>query len=188
MQEIWTASSGEIPWNAPGPLVVDEISRAEAVGPSVEKQRKGIARISRATRSLTGSQQDRRRGIVLVRKWPSSSEQDRHVRCLETRTPQTWCCRAVEKGDESAKPKEYFSWKKPGHSKGEYRYFSAENVSPIRGSSRVTKRDLSQLQIPQHECWHSESRRRVRSEKRDEANRCCWTADRRRSGSATERS
>ena len=29
------------------------------------------------------------------------------------------------KGDESAKPKEYFSSKKPGHSKGEYRYFSA---------------------------------------------------------------
>ena len=28
-------------------------------------------------------------------------------------------------GDESAKPKEYFSSKKPGHSKGEYRYFSA---------------------------------------------------------------
>ena len=33
-----------------------------------------------------------------------------------------------------------------------------------------------------------ESRRRVRREKRDEANRCCWLADRRRSGSATERS
>ena len=29
------------------------------------------------------------------------------------------------KGDESAKPKQHFSWKKPGHSKGEYRYFSA---------------------------------------------------------------
>ena len=28
------------------------------------------------------------------------------------------------KGDESAKPKEYPSWEKPGHSKGEYRYFS----------------------------------------------------------------
>ena len=28
-------------------------------------------------------------------------------------------------GDESAKPKEYFSSKKPGHSKGEYRCFSA---------------------------------------------------------------
>ena len=42
MQEIWTASSGEIPWNAPSPLVVDEVSRVEAVGPSVEKQRKGL--------------------------------------------------------------------------------------------------------------------------------------------------
>ena len=28
-------------------------------------------------------------------------------------------------GDESAKPKEYFSSKKPGHSKGEYKCFSA---------------------------------------------------------------
>ena len=28
-------------------------------------------------------------------------------------------------GDESAKPKEYFNWEKPGHSKSEYRYFSA---------------------------------------------------------------
>ena len=28
-------------------------------------------------------------------------------------------------GDESPKPKEYFSWEKPGHSKGENRYFSA---------------------------------------------------------------
>ena len=28
-------------------------------------------------------------------------------------------------GDESAKPKEYFSSKKPGHSKSEYKYFSA---------------------------------------------------------------
>ena len=63
-----------------------------------------------------------------------------------------------------------------------------ENVSPIRGPNRVTKRELSQLRIPQHKCWHSESRRRVRREKRDEATRRCWTADRRRSGSATERS
>ena len=42
VQEIWTASSGEIPWNAPSPLVVDEVSRAQAVGPSVEKQKKGL--------------------------------------------------------------------------------------------------------------------------------------------------
>ena len=46
---------------------------------------------------VTGSQQDRRRGIVLAGKQPSLSEQDRRVRCQETRTPQTWCCRAVEK-------------------------------------------------------------------------------------------
>ena len=64
VQEIWTASSREIPWNAPSPLVFDEISRAKAVGPSVEKQKKGL-RGSRATRCLTGSQQDRRRWIVL---------------------------------------------------------------------------------------------------------------------------
>ena len=42
VQEIWTASSGEISWNAPSPVVVDEISRAKAVGPSVEKQEKGL--------------------------------------------------------------------------------------------------------------------------------------------------
>ena len=28
-------------------------------------------------------------------------------------------------GNESAKPKEYIDWEKPGHSKSEYRYFSA---------------------------------------------------------------
>ena len=33
VQEMWAASSGEIPWNAPSPLVVDEISRAKAIGP-----------------------------------------------------------------------------------------------------------------------------------------------------------
>ena len=55
------------------------------------------ARNSRAMRSLTGSQQDRRRGIVIVRKRPSSSEQDRRVRCPEARTPRTWCRWAVEK-------------------------------------------------------------------------------------------
>ena len=42
VQEIWTASSSEIPWNVPSPLVVDEISRVEAVGPSVKQQRKGL--------------------------------------------------------------------------------------------------------------------------------------------------
>ena len=52
----------------------------------------------------TATRLDRRRGIVLAKKQPSVSEQDRRVRCLETRTPQTWCCRAEEKGDESAKP------------------------------------------------------------------------------------
>ena len=46
---------------------------------------------------------------MLARKQPSFSEQDRRVRSLE---------------DESAKPKECFSWGKPGHCKSEYRYFS----------------------------------------------------------------
>ena len=161
-------------------------------------------------------------------------------------------------GDESGKPKEYFSSRKPGHSKGEYRYFSAVKEKRLvqqDEADRHTGRDVclfheddndqgaqppcpsllidkgsddlgdlmallcqvwfdaeapesfecdgldatatteqhlrtlarSKLQIPQHECWYSESRRRVRREKRDEINRCCWTADRRRSGSATER-
>ena len=40
-RKFCTASSGEVLWNAPSPLVVDEISRAKAVGPLVEKQKKG---------------------------------------------------------------------------------------------------------------------------------------------------
>ena len=83
------------------------------------------ARNSRATRCLAGSQQDRRRGIVLAKKQSSFSEQDKRVRCLETRTPTDLVLSGSRKGDESAKPKENISWKKPGHSKGEYRYFSA---------------------------------------------------------------
>ena len=97
LQEIRTASSSEVQWSAPSPLVADEISRAEAVGPSVEKQRKRSARNSLATRCPTGGQQGRRRGTVLARRHPSFFEQDRRVWCLETRAPQTCCCRAEEK-------------------------------------------------------------------------------------------
>ena len=89
VQEIRTASSSEIPWNDPSPLVVDEISRAKAVGPSVEKQKKGL-------RGTVG-----RRGVSLA-------------------VTKTGVC-----GDKSAKPKEYFSWGKAGHSKSEYILFSA---------------------------------------------------------------
>ena len=49
-----------------------------------------------------------------MRKRPSSSEQYRDLVSLGSR-----------EGDESAKPKEYFNWEKLGHSKSEYRYFSA---------------------------------------------------------------
>ena len=96
VQEIWTASSGEIVWNAPSPLVVDEISRAKAVGPSVEKQKKGLrGTVWRRGVRLAVSETDDEGSCS-----PGSSrvppEQDRRVRCLETRTPQTRCCRAVE--------------------------------------------------------------------------------------------
>ena len=87
MQEIWTPSSGEIPWNDPSPLVVDEISRAKAVGPSVANRRK-VCTVGR-------------RGVSLA-------------------VIKTGVC-----GDESAKPKEYLSWEKVGHSKSEYILFSA---------------------------------------------------------------
>ena len=31
------------------------------------------------------------------------------------------------------------------------------------------------FQVPQHGCWYSENRGKVRREKRDETDRCCWT-------------
>ena len=112
----------------PSPLVVDEISRAEAVGPSVEKQQRS-ARNSRATRCLTGSQQDRRRGIVPARKQPSFSEQDRRVRRLEPRTPPTWCCRAEEK----------VTSQRNHHSKSAYRYFSAVREKRLAQQDRADR-------------------------------------------------
>ena len=60
---------------------------------------------------------------MLARKQPSFSEQDR--RGVWKREPTDLVRSGSRKGDESAKPKEYFSWEKPGHSKDEYRYFSA---------------------------------------------------------------
>ena len=68
-------------------------------------------------------------------------------------------------GDESAKPKEYFSWKKPVHSKGECRYFSAVREKRLvqqdrhrRGSScrkgrvSVRKRDKHVEHRPRARC------------------------------------
>ena len=46
------------------------------------------------------------------------------------------------KGDESAKPKEYLSWEKPGRSKGEYRTFSAVRE----------KRPVQQDRADRHTC------------------------------------
>ena len=46
------------------------------------------------------------------------------------------------KGDESAKPKEYFSLGKPGHSKGEYTNFSAVRE----------KRPVQQDRADRHTC------------------------------------
>ena len=43
-------------------------------------------------------------------------------------------------GDESAKPKEYFSWRKPGHSKGEYRYFSAAREKRLVQRDKANRR------------------------------------------------
>ena len=46
------------------------------------------------------------------------------------------------KGDESAKPKEYLSWGKPGRSKGEYRNFAAVRE----------KRPVQQDRADRHTC------------------------------------
>ena len=43
-------------------------------------------------------------------------------------------------GDESARPKEYFSWKKPGHSKGEYRYLLAVREKRLVQQDRADRR------------------------------------------------
>ena len=87
VQEVWTASSGETLWNAPSPLAVDEISRVEAVGPSVEKKR------GKVCEEQSGNEESERQCAKRLR----FSEQDRRLRCLETRTPQTWCRRAADK-------------------------------------------------------------------------------------------
>ena len=124
MQEIWTASSGEIPWNVPNPLVVDEISRVKAVGPSVEKQRK-------VCEEQSGDE---------VSDWQSARATTRNRARQETAefllarqvcavsgnaNPTDLVLSGSREGDESAKPKEYFSWKKPRHSKSAYGYLSA---------------------------------------------------------------
>ena len=184
-----------------------------------------------------------------------------------------------KKGDESAKPTEYFSWAKPGHSKSEYRHFSTEREKRLVQQDRAHRHtaedpdmgkaerdvclfheddndqsaypcpsplidrdgdDLEDLMVVlpcqvwfdteapeafernnldtiattvQHLRTLARSEVRiespreisvssvvfgasvgtqkvggVRREQRDETNRCCWTADRRRSGNTTERS
>ena len=124
MQEIWTASCGEIPWNAPSPLVVDEISRVEAVGPSVEKQRK-------VCEDKSGNDESDRQSARPTTMDRARQETAEFLRARQAcavsgnANPADLVSLGSREGDESAKPKEYFSSKKPGHSKGEYRYFSA---------------------------------------------------------------
>ena len=109
------------------------------------------------------------------------------------------------KGDKSAKPKECFYCGQPGHNKNECRNFSAalrkKSVQPdkagevgvpnnvqTRCSNRAIRRSPTasgrrhescsfRFQVPQHGCWYSENRRKVRREKRDKTHRCCWTGD-----------
>ena len=61
---------------------------------------------------------------MLARKQPSSPGQDKRAASGDT-NPTDMVLSDRRKGDESAKPQEYFSWGKPGHSRSEYRYFSA---------------------------------------------------------------
>ena len=42
------------------------------------------------------------------------------------------------------------------------------------------------FQVPQHGCRYSENRRKVRREKRDKTDCCCWTSDAQRSRSVAE--
>ena len=113
VQRIRVTSSPEIPRNAPSRLVADEMRRAGADGPPVGKRGEDLRRtIDRVTRCRTCSQEDQC-GIFSTRKRLSVSEQDRCVRRLEARTPQTWHC-SEKKDDESARLKEYFSWWESG--------------------------------------------------------------------------
>ena len=63
--------------------------------------------------------------IVLVRKRPSSSEQDRRVRCLEARTLRTWCRWAAEKVTSQRNRRSTSARRSLATAKGEYRCFSA---------------------------------------------------------------
>ena len=122
MQEIWTASSSEIPWNAQSPLVVDEIGRVEAVGPSVEKQRRGLQGTVEESDGQTARPTTRDR----ARQETAEFLRARQACAVSgSANPMDLVSLGSREGDESAKPKEFFNWEKPGHSKSEYRYFSA---------------------------------------------------------------
>ena len=108
VQKVWTASSGEIPWYAPSSFVIDEVSRVEAVGPSVS-DRQSARPATRDARRETAEFLRARQACAV-----SGSANPTDLVSLGSR-----------EGDESAKPKEYFNWGKPGHGKSEDRYFSA---------------------------------------------------------------
>ena len=116
VQKVWTASSGEMPWNAPGHLVVDEISRAEAVGPSVSQSGDKVSDRQSARPTTRDRARQETAEFLGARQACAVSG---------NANPIDLVLSGSRKGDESAKPKEYFSSKKPGHSKGECRYFSA---------------------------------------------------------------
>ena len=87
MQEIWTASSSEIPWNAPSPL---SSTKSVELKWLVRQWRNRVKVCNEQPgNEESNAQQNRRRGIVLVRKRPSSSEQDRRVRCLKCEPHRT---------------------------------------------------------------------------------------------------
>ena len=52
------------------------------------------------------------------------------------------------KGCESAKPKEYFSWKKLGHSKGEYRYSDLDTIATTEQLLRTLARPEVRIESP----------------------------------------
>ena len=107
------------------PLVVDEISRVEAVGPSVEEQRK--VREEKSGDVVSDRQSARPTTRDRARQETAEFLRTRQVFAVsgDMMNPTDLVSLGSREGHESAKPKENFSWRKAGHSKSEYKYFSA---------------------------------------------------------------
>ena len=124
MQEIWTASSGEIPWNAPTPLVVTKSAEPKRLVRQWRNRRK-------VYEEQSGNEVSDWQSARLTTRDRARQETAEFLRARQAcavsgnANPTDLVLSGSRKADESAKTKEYFSWEKPGDSKGEYKYFSA---------------------------------------------------------------